>query len=456
MNRNSRRRLYWLSLGFVAAIGCGAKDEGVGADVGSGEDPSEADDDRNGSGNGNGSGSGKDGGVARMDAGDPDYHPPSEVEMPDATCAATSAEAPKVVVTKEVVVESEITTVKPVAIYLMLDRSSSMVGTCAPQLDPTLPANCNPESWKQATEAITAFAKDPASAGINVALGYFPPIVSIAQADKPALLCSGSSCATPTVSMRPANDNAAVIADSLAAATPPNSLVAPLYTPTECALRGLGSFCKAHTERTKEKCVGVLITDGVPQGDCNVDTNALAMIAADAASMAGGSTQIFTLGLTGARFDFLDRIAMSGGTDCTPNAAGNACNVTAGKDAFIAALKAIRETVVTKMSTIQTHMETKEVPLDCEWTLPEPPEDMKFDPKNVNVTFSATGKDPMQLGRVPASTDEECKKHPEGWRYDSEESPKKVLACEKACEMIKTSSGAKISIEFGCKGKTLE
>jgi hypothetical protein len=446
MHRKSRLKLFGLFLGCTLAAACGAVDEGVSTQLGNDESPSseEGEDDGEGS---SGSGRDRDAGAPRMDGGDPDKPTIITIDEPDATCAATSAEAPKIVVEKEVVKETVSEEIKPVAIYLMLDRSSSMVGLCSN------PNDCNAQSWNQATQAITTFARDPASANIDVALGYFPPIVSIAQADKPAMLCSGSACGTPTVSLRRANDNAASIADSLNTATPPNSIAAPLYTPTECAIRGMGTFCKAHTERTGQRCVGVLVTDGVPYGDCSVDANNLATLTAAAAD---AGTLIFTLGLQGANFDFLNRIATSGKTDCTPmDPMTAACDVRSGQGAFVAALNAIRDKVQVKETKVETHTETQEVPLECEWMLPEAPEGMKFDPELVNVTFSATDKAAMVLGRV-GSSDADCAQHPEGWRYDKDGEPTKVLACAKACDTIKTSPGAKISIEFGCRVKTLE
>lgn len=456
MTRNSRLMLVWLSLAALPAIACGGKDEGVGVE---GEDDSDQNPSQAGNDDDNGGRNRDAGGRGNMDGGA--LPPEPEVTMidaPDATCAATSAEAPKVVERMTVTEEMTTTEIKPVAIYLMLDRSSSMVGYC-----PTS-NSCNPQSWTQATQAITAFAMDPASAKIDVGLGYFPPLIPVPQMDKAAMLCSGNACASAAVPVRPANENAGLMANSLSGAVPPDPRTDPLWplssiqpnmTPMECAIRGMDAFCKAHTMRTQQKCVGVLVTDGVPEGDCSTDQTNLEMVTS---TTSAAGTQIFTLGLQGANFNFLNRIATAGKTDCTPmNDMSTACDVTTGKDAFIAALNAIRETIQVKVPTTKVVETVKEVPLDCEWNLPEPPGDMKFDRDKVNVRFSATGKDPVTLGRVPKSTDEDCKAHPEGWRYDSDDdNPKKVLACDKACEMIKTSAGAKISIEFGCKGTTVD
>jgi hypothetical protein len=144
---------------------------------------------------------------------------------------------------------------------------------------------------------------------------------------------------------------------------------------------------------------------------------------------------------------------MSGGTDCTPNADGNSCDVTAGKDAFVAALNAIRETVVVKQTTTKTETMVTEEPIACEWNIPPPPMDQQFDKDKVNVRFSGTDIAPRALGKT---TKAECDLFPEGWHYDNENTPAKVLVCSKACEDIKAAKGAKISIELGCKTMTLQ
>jgi hypothetical protein len=438
------------TLGLLLGVGCSAKDDGVSS--GAPPENEESEESAETENEDQGNDGRRDGGVAPMDAGNPDEREIITIEVPDATCAATTAEAPKVVETKEEVTEMVTEVINPVTIYLMLDRSSSMLGYC-----PTS-NSCNMNSWTQATQAITAFASDPMSQNIDVALGYFPPLV--APADKAGQLCTGLSCATPAVPVRRANDNAPLMGNSLAGAVPPDPRTDPLFpfgsiqpnmTPMECAIRGIDAFCKTQAMTSSQKCVGVLVTDGVPEGDCNTNRDQLAMVAAS------GGTTLFTLGLQGANFTFLNQLATAGKTDCTPmDPNSTACDATAGKDAFIAALNAIREKIQVKTPMTRTVTTVTEVPLDCEWNLPETPEDMKFDRDKVNVVFTAEGKDPITLSRVPTSSEEECKKHPEGWRYDSDDEPKKVLACEKACEMIKKASGAKISIAFGCKGRTLD
>lgn len=446
MDLNSRLSIVCLGVLITAFAACSKKDDGVGAvldDDNANSDTGDDDDHDDGNpGGGNPGGTSMDGGGVIDPVADAHVF---VVDPPDASCAATSQEAKQVTTTKEVVVEVPREEIKPVAIYLMLDRSSSMVGVC-----PLNPSTCNAQSWNQATQAISEFVSDPASATLDVALGYFPPTVTDADKTATGPLCTGTSCAKPNVAMDKADHNAPKVIASLSASIPTNM---PPYntTPTECAIRGLGAFCKDHKARTGQKCVGVLVTDGYPGGDCSTDANNLATLTATAA-MEG--TPIFTLGLTGADFNFLNRIAMSGGTDCTPNMDGNACDVSAGKDAFLGALEAIRETVVVKETRIDHETVITEEPIDCEWTIPAPPMDMQFDKDKVNVRFSATGKAARVLGHVTSK--EGCEKFSDGWYFDNEDQPSKVLACGQACEEIKGSKGARISIELGCQTQVLQ
>jgi hypothetical protein len=434
MNLELRRVFAWICISGLLSLACSKQDQGVRSNLGTDRDNADDQDD----GHDEDDSADEEADNANKDAGPAEPKQPEvvTVDLPDATCAATSQEAKQVTTVKETVVEVPVEEIKPVAIYVMLDRSSSMVGFCPA-------SSCNAMSWDQASGAISQFVNDPASKSLDVALGYFPPV--IAQADKSPTgpYCTGMSCATPAIGVDKADRNAAKITDSLTSAKPGTNPVN--FTPTECAIRGLSSFCKDHKMRTGQKCVGVLVTDGRPQGECSVDQNNLVSLTQTAA-MEG--TPIFTLGMVGADFAFLNRVAVGGGTDCTPNADGNACDVTSGKDAFVAALNAIRETVVVKETRIDKETIVTEEPIACEWTIPPPPKDQQFDKDKVNVRFSGTDVAARTLGKT---TQAECATFPDGWHYDSEDAPTKVLVCSKACDEIKAARGAKISIELGCR-----
>lgn len=349
----------------------------------------------------------------------------------DAACAATSVAAEAVLVEKEVTVEVPVEIVQPVALYIMQDRSSSMIGTCAPG-DP-----CNPQGWNEAKNAITAFVNSEASADIDIGLGYFPPLANNAQ-------CNGSTCAEPDVRVAPLPGNASQIISSLERAMPTSNPA--LYTPTECALRGMTQFCKQYMAENGEQCVAVLASDGAPTR-CNEDTGDLAEIAADAFANDGVLT--FTLGMSGADFDVLDSIAAAGGTDCDPSGARSACDVTSGAEAFLDALNGIRETIVVTETRTETVTEVVTTIVDCEWGIPEPKGGQVFDPEKVNVTFSDGEAAPVSVGRVPSGA--ECGNFEGGWHFDDASNPRKVIACPDTCEVIQSATEARVDLAFGCE-----
>jgi hypothetical protein len=200
----------------------------------------------------------------------------------------------------------------------MLDRSISMT---MPPTGQTL------DSWTSSVNSITAFVNDPLSAGLDVGLAGFP-----AGANNTFDCATGGDCGMPIVPIAPLPNNAQPIIDALGAQRP----MGLALTPTECALRGMISHCLQFMSNslTGEKCVAVLVTDGTPT-QCDLDNNNLVAIIADG-KMKGVDT--YTLGLPGSDINILNGYAMAGGT-------GMAVDVSAGPQAFIAALNAIRSKV---------------------------------------------------------------------------------------------------------------
>jgi hypothetical protein len=333
-------------------------------------------------------------------------------------CAATTQTAEDIVVEVPV----EITTYEPIALFVMLDRSSSMVGVLG-----------DPNSWPTASNALSSFANDPLSAGLDVGLGFFPPTTGPAA-------CDGSNCGVPAVPIAPLPGNASALTSAMQSATPPNSILTPNLTPTECGLRGMVSTCVAHMAQTGEQCVGIFVTDGQPT-ECNTDTNALIQLATD--GLAQG-VKIFVLGMSGSNFAFLDPLAQAGGTDCSPNGAGYACDLTSGGSSFSDALNAIRSSVVTTV----TQEVVQQTTLDCTWAIPAPDQGDTLDPDKVNVDFTADNVATQSIGRVPSQA--ECANYQGGWYYDDASAPTTISVCDDTCNVIKTASHPRIDIKLGC------
>lgn len=348
--------------------------------------------------------------------------PPREPVMSTAPdggeCGATSMTAEQVVVETKMDVSEEITSIAPVAIYIMLDQSSSMVPL-----------------WVDAIAGLKAFLADPKSSGTDVALDFFPSLPGEAGD------CTGVGYDVPFVPMGRLPAHAAMINTQLDALVGPTGL----GTPIEGALNGLKLFCQQfQMMHPDEKCVGVLVTDGTPLF-CNGDLVQLANIAAQA-NAAG--VKMFAVGLQGSDFAFLDQVAMLGGApDCDPAAPTHACDVTGSPAKLVDALAKIRDTVTeVKTHTVTTSM-TVETPLPCEWAIPASPPGQPFDREKVNVQLSTSGAGATPFGKVEQQSSCASK----GWYYDDPTTPTRIVACPETCELITTTTGATVDILLGCK-----
>lgn len=200
----------------------------------------------------------------------------------------------------------------------MQDRSSSMVGG-----SPSAPT---PESWSRASASLTALVNDPASAGLAVGLGAFPPLQGVADCT------TGANCGAPLVAIGTLPGNAAAMIAGMEAAMPAASPV--LLTPTECGVRGIASQCAAYTRATGIPCAGVLVTDGTPT-ECNRDDQVLASILTLAREQ---GVKTFVVGLPGSDVTALNALAAAGGTE-------RAVPVPASTRPYTEALAAIRTQV---------------------------------------------------------------------------------------------------------------
>jgi hypothetical protein len=352
---------------------------------------------------------------------------PDPANGPDGSCAATTASAEQTVVTKT------ITTQSPVALYLVQDRSGSMTDT---------PKNASQPKWDQATTAMKAFVADPASANLDVALGFFP----IATGS-----CDGTNYNTPAVPLArlPSAAQVTAVTNAIAQNAPTNrggGGAGQSGTPIEGALRGGENYCMVYqAQNPTEKCVVVLITDGAPNG-CSEDFGVISGIAADAKVRANVLT--FAIGMDGADFNLLDQIATAGGSSCgaTPS-----CNVASGTTSFNDALNAIRTTVT------QTQMVVQSTKLACEYTIPMPADGEKLDRSKVNVQITQDSVS-HKVGQVPDEAS--CASYGNaGWYYDDANNPKSVKFCPSTCSSVDVPDGGlpvgttapRVDVLFGCQ-----
>jgi hypothetical protein len=357
------------------------------------------------------------------------------VLSPDSSCAASVLEAETIERVVEIPVEEEV--VVPTVFYLMLDSSGSMVNdpfTLAGLVEDILDifglgqSPPQPTKWDYAVSGLKSFIGDPASAGLELALGYFPD----------AGQCDGSGYDVPQVALAALPDNIAPLESSLDARAPAGG------TPLEGALRGATDFCLAlNAERPDRSCVAVLITDGAAEECSARGADELASIAGSAAER---GVLTFAAGMQGADFAVLDAIGRAGGSDCDPSSASFACDLTADRDAFVAALDRIRDSTRTR-TRIETRIERQVQTLPCEWPIPAPPPGQAFDPGRVNVQLSLPGAEPLGVENV--ATEADCASAG-GWYYDEPAAPSTIKACPATCEQLGAEPDTRVELLFGC------
>jgi hypothetical protein len=227
--------------------------------------------------------------------------------------------------------------------------------------------------------------------------------------------------------------NAAAVVASLNAASTNGS------TPTAGALNGVTTYCANYMGANPDDvCVGVLISDGEPTRCDPQDATGLGNIAQAALTQSGVRT--FTVGMAEADFAVLNAIARAGDGDCDPASPEFACDATAVRDALIAALQAIRESITTT--------EIVKTPLPCEWEIPDPPDGESFDRNLVNVQFQQGALEPQRVGHVASEND--CSNFSGGWYYDDPNAPNRVLVCPDTCAVLQSIEDARVDILFGC------
>ena len=354
----------------------------------------------------------------------------------DSSCHPIKEAPEKIVITDSSVVTDTITTLTPVAIFIMQDRSSSTVTGSPP------PAS--PDSWKNSTAAVTAFAQDPLSAGLDIGLGVFPPMSGGGNC------MTGSDCGTPLVPIASLPGNAPKIVSAYQTAMPTS--FPPLLTPTECALRGMINTCLQYMSAspTGEKCVAVLVTDGTPT-QCDTNETDLEAIIADGQKK---GVDTYTLGLPGSDAATLDAYAMAGGTM-------KSIDVSGGPTAFVQALNGIRGKVSHQAMKVVQHKKTIETPLKCQWKIPPPqPNDPPLDPTQVNVLYTPPNAPGITFGHVKCDTKCDatqapptCPPNGQAWYYDDEKMPTQVFLCPATCFGVKSVMDATIDLQFHCPQK---
>lgn len=90
--------------------------------------------------------------------------------------------------------------------------------------------------------------------------------------------------------------------------------------------------------------------------------------------------------------------------------------------------------------------------ISCELAVPPPPDGFMFSPGRVNVEVVISGVS-TPLYKTIGGLDG-CASAPNGWYYDDETTPTKVILCPAACDLAQGAPGAtdtSVQIQFGCQ-----
>jgi len=303
--------------------------------------------------------------------------------------------------------------IKPLAMYLLMDWSASMTET--------------EDRWTPVATAVQAFVADPESAGIQVALGYFP-----VSSEDIAVKCDSTQYLTPSVEMGPLPDIVPTITSSFSTKTfilgempfPEDRLSTPTAPAVTGSLSYLTSWVAANPDH-----VGVLViaTDGEPAlcPDNSID-GVTSVIAAAAAATPSIKTYVIGIGDIGN----LNEFAEAGAT---------------GREAFIVDSTGVN----TQEEFLQTMKEIRGAALPCQFEIPLPTSDeANYDEVNVDFQPDATAAT-VPLYRV--ENEAACAGNPNSWHYDDPTAPTAIVLCADSCNLVLSSDTSNVSISLGCE-----
>ena len=290
----------------------------------------------------------------------------------------------------------------PLNLFIMFDKSSSQVG----------------DKWDAAKAGLAAFVNDPKSAGIRVALGFFPRPADATPA------CDQNAYATPRVPFDALPQNAQPITNAIGAETP-DGVDTPIYPALGGAILGALSQAKS---RPGESGAVLMVTDGEPTGPAptcgGVNPEDPAEIGKLAQAGVGSSPSVrtFVIGFPGVSSQIANQIAAAGGT----------------QQAFIVAGTNIQQDFQNALDQVRGNA------LPCDYTLPDKLADKSFAYDKVNVIYTKLGAPTGET--IPQSAG--CAG--DGWEYDNPKDPTRIILCGGTCARIKADGGGSVQVLLGC------
>lgn len=285
---------------------------------------------------------------------------------------------------------------RPLNLYIMLDRSNSMVG----------------DKWEAAVAGLHAFLEDPASDGINIAFRSFP---------EGAPGCDQTFYREPAVGWAELPGIAQEAGDALDALAPDG-----MSTPVYQALGGAILECIEMKENhPDEEAAALLVTDGAPQGPAGmcggVDPEAAQTIADLAGTGKSFGVTTFVIGLPGVDQAFANLVAESGGSG----------------EAIVVATTNVETQFREALAKVRGDL------LPCEYLIPSEVTSGEIGITYVNLAIGSEGQEPELISQDP-----NCEGP--GWHYDDQVPPTTIILCPETCDSISSDTTATIQIRLGC------
>lgn len=303
-------------------------------------------------------------------------------------------------------------TFKPVHLYFMVDKSTSMSWD---------------NKWTGAVAALKAFFSSPSSAGLDVALEFFPLRAGGVYGDgcgdtsSPLTMCNATPCSNPMVDAAVlSTETGGADAQEHALLTALDSVVLEIWTPTYPALDGALRWARAgQATNPNDVYAVVFVTDGEPTL-CELSTNEIAKLAL--AAYMDSSIRTYTIGMEGANTEALDTIARAGGT-------GSSFTVRSGENVENDLLDALNS-ISGDVARCQFEITNAEA----------------INPNDASVVYTP-GDDsaPIELPRVGDISG--CGT---GWYYDDPNHPTTATLCPETCSVVQADASAGVDVRIAC------
>lgn len=279
--------------------------------------------------------------------------------------------------------------------------------------------------WDPVVAASRAFLESDDIVRVSASMVFFP-------VDDRETRCESAEYATPDVPLQPLPSTA--FGEAIDEIFPDRG-----GTPTLAVVEATIAYVRGLIANgSTAKHAIVLVTDGMPQGCSEEETDSIADVAVAVADVAD-EVPVYVIGIENPvteeepnppdNVTSLHQIAASGGTST----------------AFLIDTGDPTKTITDFDEVIQSIRSTG---LSCELQIPPPPAGKVFDKDNVNVTLNADGE------ATPLIYSEYCSE--EGaWHFDDISQPTRIVLCDDTCEVTKALADVALQVEFGCERRTM-